>query len=121
MSVPLDYKGLEIIPALPSGLHLPEGDEEIFRRLVGCKITGIGSTANADIEGGGLLIDYTLPDSELPQRLVFAFNELGMWTIWDSLAAQRGRLHGRVLSEMEVREQFRDDQLSERAARLDRG
>ena len=86
---------------------MPEGGEEIFRRLVGCKIIRIGSAADADLEGGGLIIDYSIANSALEHRLVFAFNELGMWLLWDSMEAYRAHWSERCLSAQEIEMLFR--------------
>lgn len=75
----LDPACLTVIEALPAGWHQPEGGEEVFRRLRGAKLVQIGSPAEEGLEGGGLVIDYMISGAETPQRLVLAFNELGMW------------------------------------------
>jgi hypothetical protein len=42
----------------------------------------MGCVAPPDaIEGGGLAIDYCRPGNEITRRIVFAFNELGMWVV----------------------------------------
>lgn len=81
-----DYATLSIVPAAPSALHEPEGDEEVFQRLKGAKIVNIGSPSSAEIEGGGLVIDYQLPRSSKTHRVVFAFTEEGMWCVFDDLS-----------------------------------
>jgi hypothetical protein len=75
-----DFKDLEVVPALPSYFHRPEGGEELFAALTGAQIVRIGSPASAGIEGGGLIIDYLPEGSANVRRAVFGFNELGMWT-----------------------------------------
>ena len=82
-----DWASIPVVPVLPESLHAAEGSDEIFVRLAGAKIIRIGapSIPVADrLEGGGLVIDYTLPGSAVEHRLVFAFNELGMWIERDS-------------------------------------
>ena len=70
---------LTIIPALPAGSHLPEGGEGALRRLAGARLLQIGSPAEDGIEGGGLVIDYVAMGCSTPQRIVFGFNDCGMW------------------------------------------
>lgn len=50
-----------------------------MRRLAGSRLLQIGSPAEGGIEGGGLVIDYVANGSTKPQRIVFGFNECGMW------------------------------------------
>jgi hypothetical protein len=68
-----------VVGALPEARSLPSGGEEICKRLVGATIIRIGGVAEPGIEGGGLIIDYRLPGSTQTSRVLFAFNELGMW------------------------------------------
>jgi hypothetical protein len=45
----------------------------------GAEIVKIGSVDDDGLEGGGLLIDYIPRGSDCIRRVVFAFNELGLW------------------------------------------
>jgi hypothetical protein len=86
-----NYACMTVIEAAPSANHYPSGDEEAFKRLAGATIVRIGSSPDAAspeamLEGGGLFIDYKLPDSTATHRLVFGFNENGMWLVFDSLS-----------------------------------
>jgi hypothetical protein len=87
----MNYAQLRIVEACPNGWHAPEGCEDVFRRLAGATILRIGSPDSEPddgvIEGGGLVIDYRLPSDPKNYRVVFAFNECGMWLILDSYAA----------------------------------
>ncbi len=82
----MDYTGLTIIEALPLSRVVPSGAEDLFRRLRGATIVQIGSTDEDGIEGGGLIIDYRLSAAENVHRVVFAFNESGMWVEFDTVS-----------------------------------
>ena len=58
------------------------GINEIFSfpQLVGVKILDVGFVPDSDIEGG-LAIDFEKNGEK--QRIVFAFNELGIWKEWE--------------------------------------
>jgi hypothetical protein len=79
----LDYAGLKIVEALPVSRFAPGGEEALFCRLKGATIVQIGSTEESGIEGGGLIIDYTIAGNTTVRRIVFAFNESGMWVVHD--------------------------------------
>lgn len=85
----MDYSALAVVQNLPDYMHPPSEDESVFRRLSGARIIKFGtpaeSTCEARIEGGGLVVDYELDGEE--QRIVFAFNELGMWVEYDSVSS----------------------------------
>jgi len=53
--------------------------------MVGATIVRIGSTEEDGIEGGGLIIDYRPADSNAIKRVVFAFNESGLWSEWEGV------------------------------------
>ena len=75
---------IEILPRLADRLH-PERGDPIPNDLIGAKIVAIGCLASPDaVEGGGLAIDYRKPGSEKVNRIVFGFNELGMWVAYPS-------------------------------------
>jgi hypothetical protein len=80
----VDYAGLKIVEALPLSRFAPEGGEGLFRRLRGATIVRIGSTSEAGIEGGGLIIDYKAAGDDAEHRFVLAFNESGMWVVFDT-------------------------------------
>jgi hypothetical protein len=77
----VDYGAMTVVEALPSGYHYPQGGETILRGLSGAKIVRIGSPEEDGIEGGGFVIDYCPRASHEERRIVFAFNENGMWII----------------------------------------
>jgi hypothetical protein len=70
----------EILNNLPDLFHPNQGDP-IPEGLVGAKILRVGTLSEnpSAIEGGGLVIDYERPDDCTIHRIVFGFNELGMW------------------------------------------
>jgi hypothetical protein len=75
----LDLGKVKILPRLADRLD-PEHGDPIPDDLIGAKIVAIGCMAPPEaVEGGGLAIDYRKPGSETTQRVVFEFNELGMW------------------------------------------
>ena len=86
----MDYQELKIMEALPHALYQPEGGEVLLRRLRGATILRIGSTDQEGIEGGGLLIDYVPANGQQMRRVVFGFNDLGMWTVWEGLIPTTG-------------------------------
>ena len=66
-----------IIPRLPHSFD-PNRGTEVPADLIGATIVALGTT-NERIEGGGLILDYRPQKKNRVCRLVFAFNELGMW------------------------------------------
>jgi hypothetical protein len=42
----MNYAALNVIEALPSYFHGPEGNEDVLQRLAGAKIVRIGSSAD---------------------------------------------------------------------------
>jgi hypothetical protein len=81
---PDDFANLTVIEALPISRFRPEGAEDVFRGLAGATIVKIGGVAEDGIEGGGLIIDYRPADSLEICRVVFGFNENGMWVEWST-------------------------------------
>lgn len=77
----LDYEGLTVVSALPVSAYYPSGAEDVFARLRGARIVQIGGAAEHGVDGGGLIIDY-ISDGD-KRRVVFAFNELGMWVEYE--------------------------------------
>lgn len=47
--------------------------------LTGATIVRFGTVPSEEVEGGGLVIDYKPTGSDEAKRIVFGFNELGMW------------------------------------------
>lgn len=81
-----DRPAIEIVRALPNGMHSPAGGETALHRLIGATIVEIGSPAvDMEIDGGGLVIEY-LKDDRLG-RLVLAFDEGGAWVEHDEYPA----------------------------------
>jgi hypothetical protein len=82
----VDFAALDLVEALPHSRFAPDGGEELLRRLRSARIVRIGgANDDANIEGGGLIIDYVTAGGR-DGRVVFAFNESGMWVEYDSLA-----------------------------------
>jgi hypothetical protein len=75
----------ELIPFLPNSRDSKAAGENIPEDLIGATITGFGCPPNSlRLQGGGLVIDY-IPKGEVAgKRVVFAFNELGMWVEFKS-------------------------------------
>lgn len=84
----IDYASLHVLGAAPLAGRYPSGDEGVFKRLAGAVIVRIGApppeAISGRIEGGGFIIDYALPGSDAVHRVVFAFNENGMWVVSNS-------------------------------------
>ena len=80
MSAPLDYGGLEVFARLPDRRGPNYGDD-LLPGIIGAQIVNFGTVpGSADLEGGGLVIDYRPINSDVIFRAVFALNESGMWT-----------------------------------------
>jgi hypothetical protein len=85
----IDLATAKIIPLLPSYFH-PESGQPIPGGLIGARIIRMGTVSLSDPpEGGGLVIDYQERGSKQTKRVVFAFNELGMWVKHEGFLAQR--------------------------------
>jgi hypothetical protein len=72
-----------------SEAHADDGAEsQTWARRFAPKFTlrslQIDAPSEDGIEGGGLIIDYSRPESRVTERLVFGFNESGMWVEFDS-------------------------------------
>ena len=75
-----DLRTCGILPTLPSffanhrDIPIPDG-------LIGSTIISFGAVDSDDDapEGGGLVIEFRRPNAKHTERIVFAFNELGMW------------------------------------------
>lgn len=79
----MNYAGLNIVEALPCSRSAATGAEELFKRLRGATIVRMGSTNEDGIEGGGLILDYRANGEAGTRRVVFAFNESGMWVVFE--------------------------------------
>lgn len=78
-----DYANVSIVQLLPNSAD-PDGGNRPPKGLLGARIVNFG-TGHLDVEGGGLIIDYVPPEPEANvERVVFAFNECGMWVKWTS-------------------------------------
>lgn len=80
------FRSLGVVPSMPS----PNGGggiDPLFSRLAGATIIRIGAPDRGTFDGGGLVIDYQTPGSFECHRAVLAFNENGMWLLYDSLTA----------------------------------
>lgn len=66
----------KIVAALPDifGRHDAVPDD-----LAGATVLRFGTIPGTRTEGGGLVIDYRPKDRKRAKRVVFGFNELGMW------------------------------------------
>lgn len=69
---------VDVLPSLPDR-SIARPPEDMPNDLIGAKIIRIGTPAKRGVEGGGLVIDYVTEDSTSSKRIVFAFNERGMW------------------------------------------
>lgn len=85
MSGDYSLENVPVIPAMPS----PDGaggEEQLFSRMAGATIVRIGAPAGSPLEGGGLVIDYRVSGEAELRRVAFAFNENGMWLVYDGLS-----------------------------------
>lgn len=75
----IELSTAEVIPRLPAYFQ-PNQQSILPDDFEGAVIVRLGTIdAGQKVEGGGLVIDYRKPDSNQVRRVVFAFNELGMW------------------------------------------
>jgi hypothetical protein len=75
----IDAAPPRIIEKLPDYFHPDRGDD-VPAQMLGAKILRIGTLpASSRIEGGGLVIEYCPARTASARRIVFEFNELGMW------------------------------------------
>ena len=74
---------LNVTGSLPQGSFQPEGGEAVLQRMIGATIVRIGAPDDADLDGGGLVIDYRPAGSTEVWRAVLAFHEAGMWVVHD--------------------------------------
>jgi hypothetical protein len=82
MSEEIDWSNAEILPNLQDYFR-PEDGKALPEDLIGATVVGRGTVAEEGVaEGGGLVIDYRPPRSRTTKRVVFSFNELGMWVIY---------------------------------------
>lgn len=78
-----DFSKIKPIPKLPNFFARELGGE-IPADLIGAVILGIGTVPDPlDVDGGGLVVDYRPAKSKATKRIVFAFNERGMWVIFN--------------------------------------
>ena len=82
MSNPPDYATLRVSDTLPDRRGAEFGDA-VPTKLIGAEIIRFGAASGDRIEGGGLIIDYRPQGSSAVHRLVFAFNDAGMWVEYD--------------------------------------
>jgi hypothetical protein len=75
----VDFTNLTVVRALPSGWHYPEKEADLLSSMIGAEIIQIGRPEEEGVEGGGLVIDYIQKVQTKCRRVVFAFNERGMW------------------------------------------
>ncbi len=76
-----DYNSMPIARELPPAGHYTDRGRDTFRLLCGARIVQIGTPDDdaVSIEGGGLVIDFIPEGQQHPRRIVFGFNECGMW------------------------------------------
>ena len=76
-----DFAKITISRELPPAGHYTDRGVELLKSMCGARIIDIGA-ADGDsisIEGGGFVIDFVADGSIRPRRVVFGFNERGMW------------------------------------------
>ncbi|MEP2120147.1 MAG: hypothetical protein ABJP87_15555 [Bauldia litoralis] len=78
------FRDLDVVASLPRGLHTPTGGEDIVSRLTGAKIVRFGSCNEriAELEGGGLIIDFVPEGGADVERVIFALAGNGMWAVY---------------------------------------
>ena len=79
MESKIQINELKPAPSLPDRFRSDSG-RSVPRGIVGARIIHFGAAPlAADLEGGGLVIDYLPAHSKRTIRAVLAFTELGMW------------------------------------------
>jgi hypothetical protein len=87
MAEPQGYRSAKIIQSFPRALGRLGGEQDdLLPHMAGATIIRIGSIEDVDLEGGGLVIDYRPQGVSGTLRVVFAFNELGLWPVWQGSA-----------------------------------
>ena len=74
---------LKVTPLLPQAIAGPAGGEAVLQRMRGATIVRIGAAEGAELDGGGLIVDYRPAGSAEVWRAVLAFHEGGMWVEYD--------------------------------------
>lgn len=74
---------LKVTPLLPQAISGPAGGEAVLQRMSGATIVRIGAPEGAELDGGGLVIDYRPAGSQEVWRVALAFHEAGMWVEYD--------------------------------------
>jgi hypothetical protein len=84
-----DLSRADVLPNLPNYFH-PEDGGPLPAGLVGARIVRFGTLPGATREaredrpeGGGLVIDYVPEGKKKVRRVVFGFNENGMWVVFE--------------------------------------
>lgn len=74
-----DLSRAEVLPSLPD-LFRPATGQLVPDDIAGSVVVRIGGLPQGSrVEGGGLVIDYVPAGTTAERRVVFGFNELGMW------------------------------------------
>jgi hypothetical protein len=74
------FAEFEIVPRLPNRRDPANEGAQVPADLIGARIVNIGSAMpEADIEGGGLILDYVPKGEPATKRIVFGFNDVGLW------------------------------------------
>jgi hypothetical protein len=78
MSAPRNFEALEVFPSLPDR-NGPGYGGDLPPYLIGATIVRFGTvSSSAQLDGGGLVIDYIPKGAKTTWRVVFALNESGM-------------------------------------------
>jgi hypothetical protein len=77
----------DVFEGLPPAEHYLDRAETLFRSLAGARIIRAGApVTDKPVEGGGLVIDYVRDGDDQVRRLVFGFNDEGMWVEYEGLS-----------------------------------
>jgi hypothetical protein len=80
----INFGTLEVLDLLPN-YYRPQDGADIPEGLIGAQIVSFGAAdPEANLDGGGLIIDYIPKDRTDVMRAVFKFTELGMWMVYRS-------------------------------------
>jgi len=79
------FAEFEVVPRLPHRCDPANEGAQVPADLIGAQIVNIGSAPpKADIEGGGLILDYVPKGEHTTKRIVFGFNDVGLWVEFSS-------------------------------------
>ena len=81
------FQKARVVAAFPGPTGF-DGGHDFFTQVRGATIRAVGTVEGVELEGGGLVIDFTPAGGDCVKRLVLAFNEQGAWVEWYGVSNQ---------------------------------